>query len=112
MRDLPLDRTLIVAPHPDDDSIAAGGLIQRVRSSGGVVQILLVTDGESNAWPQRWRERKWIITTADRARWGTMRRSEALAVCSGSGSRVGGVPRLSGSEDRVLAAKRRFAPAR
>jgi LmbE family N-acetylglucosaminyl deacetylase len=79
VRELPLDRTLIIAPHPDDDSIAAGGLIQRVHSAGGVVRVLLVTDGENNEWPQRWHERKWIITAADRARWGAMRRSEALA---------------------------------
>jgi LmbE family N-acetylglucosaminyl deacetylase len=79
VRDLPLDRTLIIAPHPDDDSIAAGGLIQRVHSAGGVLHVLLVTDGENNEWPQRWHERKWFITAADRVRWGAMRRREALA---------------------------------
>jgi len=73
-----LTRTLIVAPHPDDDVIAAAGLIQRALDSGADVRIAVVTDGESNPWPQRYMHRKWFITDADRAAWGAMRRREAL----------------------------------
>lgn len=76
---LPIGRTLVVAPHPDDEAIAAGGLIQRVIAAGSVVSVVLVTDGENNPWPQRYQERKWFITTSDRQRWGAMRRTEALA---------------------------------
>ncbi|MGD0574434.1 MAG: PIG-L family deacetylase [Anaerolineales bacterium] len=47
--DLPIDRIhrlLVVAPHPDDEIIAAGGLIQRVLGSGGQVKVVFVTNGD------------------------------------------------------------------
>ncbi len=80
------DRTLLLAPHPDDDVIAAGGLIQHVLNSGGQLHIVFATDGESNPWPQRWMLRKWWITAADRAAWGAMRRDEALASLASLGA--------------------------
>lgn len=39
-------RLLVVAPHPDDEVLGAGGLIQRVRASGGVVRVLMMTSGD------------------------------------------------------------------
>src|SRR3954447_4802589 len=39
-------RLLVVAPHPDDETLAAGGLIQRVRANGGAVRVLLMTSGD------------------------------------------------------------------
>lgn len=73
-----IQRTLIVAPHPDDDAIAAGGLIQRAVASGARVGVVFATDGDRNPWPQRFSERKLFIGAEDRASWGRMRRSEAL----------------------------------
>src|SRR5262249_32238033 len=55
--------------------IGAGGLIQRA----GDVRVVFITAGESNSWPQRVMQRKWLITDADRAAWGAMRRREAAA---------------------------------
>jgi LmbE family N-acetylglucosaminyl deacetylase len=72
-----LQRVLIVAPHPDDESLAAGGLIQRVTAAGGSVRVLFVTEGENNPWPQRLLHRRWFIGDEDRKRWGTLRRAEA-----------------------------------
>src|SRR5438034_5817310 len=69
------DRILVIAPHPDDEVIGAGGLIQRA----GDVRVVFVTSGENNPWPQRVMQRKWIISAADRAEWATMRRREAAA---------------------------------
>jgi LmbE family N-acetylglucosaminyl deacetylase len=80
MSDLPpLDRVLIVAPHPDDDVISAGGVIQRAIAAGGTVRVLFLTNGESNPWPQRAQLRKWRITTADRDGWAALRAKEAVA---------------------------------
>jgi len=80
MADLPsLERVLIVAPHPDDDVISAGGVIQRAIAAGGTVRVLFLTNGESNPWPQRAQLRKWRITAADRDRWAAVRADEALA---------------------------------
>lgn len=40
--------TLIVAPHPDDESIACGGLIALLREAGRKVHILMVSDGSAS----------------------------------------------------------------
>lgn len=69
-------RLLVVAPHPDDESIATGELIQQVRLAGGEVQILLLTNGDNNPWPQRWMERRIRIGVDERRRWGERRRAE------------------------------------
>lgn len=75
----PRDRVLVVAPHPDDESIATGGLLQVARAAGAACRVLLVTDGDNNPWPQRWQEKHWHIGPVERARWGARRRAEALA---------------------------------
>jgi LmbE family N-acetylglucosaminyl deacetylase len=72
------ERTLIVAPHPDDDAIAAGGLIQRAIAAGGEVRIVFVTDGENNPWPLRYLKKKLRVSDADLAEWGALRRMESL----------------------------------
>jgi len=71
-------RLLVVAPHPDDETIATGLLIQQVKEAGGEVQILLLTAGDNNPWPQRWLERRVRIRDADRQRWGRRRSAEML----------------------------------
>jgi LmbE family N-acetylglucosaminyl deacetylase len=72
-------RMMVLAVHPDDESLAAGGLIQRARAEGATVRVILVTDGDNNPWPQRVLERRWTIDANARARWGTRRRAEAFA---------------------------------
>lgn len=37
---------MVVAPHPDDETLAAGGLIQRVLASGGTVRVIVLTAGD------------------------------------------------------------------
>jgi LmbE family N-acetylglucosaminyl deacetylase len=72
-----LNRTLVIAPHPDDESIAAGGLLQRAIAAGGEVHVVVVTDGENNPWPVRYLKKKMRVNDADRAEWGTLRREES-----------------------------------
>jgi LmbE family N-acetylglucosaminyl deacetylase len=43
---LPLVRTLVLAPHPDDETLGAGGLITKLCWAGVPVTIVAVTDGE------------------------------------------------------------------
>lgn len=69
-------RLLVVAPHPDDETLANGVLIQRVLAAGGTVRVLLLTAGDNNPWPQRWLERRWSIGAAERERWGRRRHAE------------------------------------
>ncbi len=73
------DRLLVVAPHPDDETLACGGLIQRTLAAGGTVRVLLATDGDANPWPQRLAERRWRLGADARPRWGVRRRAEVLA---------------------------------
>ena len=41
------DRVLVLVPHPDDESIGAGGLLALLAERGAEVELLLVTDGEA-----------------------------------------------------------------
>lgn len=40
-------RLLVVAAHPDDETIAAGGLIRRVAAAGGDVRVVILTSGDA-----------------------------------------------------------------
>lgn len=78
-------RLLVLAPHPDDESLATGGLIQRAYALGADVRVLLLTDGDNNPWPQRWLERRLRIDAAARRRWGERRRGEVRHALAGLG---------------------------
>jgi LmbE family N-acetylglucosaminyl deacetylase len=39
-------RLLVVAPHPDDEVLGTGGLMQRVHETGGIVHVVYLTNGE------------------------------------------------------------------
>ena len=73
------DRLMVLAVHPDDETLGAGGLIQLAIAAGAEVRIVFVTDGDNNPWPQHILECRFYISPADRARWGLRRRQEALA---------------------------------
>ncbi len=73
------DRVMVLAPHPDDETLAAGDLIRSALVAGAALCVLFATDGDNNPWPQRWIEKRWRIGPRERARWGARRRQEALA---------------------------------
>jgi LmbE family N-acetylglucosaminyl deacetylase len=103
-------RLLVVAPHPDDETIATGLLIQQVRAAGGEVHILLLTAGDNNPWPQRWLERRVRIRGADRQRWGKRRLAEMLQALQHLGVPASALQPLGwqdlGLADEVLRADR------
>ncbi len=72
------DRLLVLAPHPDDEALGAGGLIQCAREAHAAVRVVFITDGDNNPWPQRAMERRWTIGPHQRATWGARRREEAF----------------------------------
>lgn len=47
----PARRTIVVAPHPDDESLSSGGLIAFQRDRGLEVVVVAVTDGEASHDP-------------------------------------------------------------
>src|SRR5207248_11264209 len=72
-------RLMLIAPHPDDEVLSCGIILQRAVRAGAAIRILYLTDGENNPWPQRALERKWRLASRDRKRWGRLRRIEARA---------------------------------
>src|SRR4051812_37319644 len=78
----------MIAPHPDDESLAAGVLLQKAVAAGAAVSVLYVTDGDDNPWPQRVLEKRWRLDADDRARWGKRRRAEAIAALEVLGLRA------------------------
>src|SRR4030081_2177344 len=83
-------RILFFAPHPDDESLAAGGLLQKAVPAGASVQVVFATNGDNNPWPLRVLEKQWKIEATHRALWGMRRMHEALDALTQLG-----VPRAS-----------------
>ena len=71
-------RLMVLAVHPDDESVAAAGLVRRAVTRGAAVRVVFLTDGENNPWPQRAIEQRWTIGPCERRRWGRRRRREVL----------------------------------
>ncbi len=72
------DRLLFFAPHPDDEALAAGGLVQKAVVAGAQMRLVFVTNGDRNPWPQRVFEKRIFLDAQARPRWGARRRQEAL----------------------------------
>ena len=70
---------MMFAPHPDDESLACGILLQSAVQAGAAISIVYVTDGENNPWPQRYLSRRWRLNPANLHKWAKLRRKEALA---------------------------------
>ncbi len=54
---LPAERILVIAPHPDDETLGCGGLIAALCAAGRAFHIVFVTDGgashtRSRDWPR------------------------------------------------------------
>jgi LmbE family N-acetylglucosaminyl deacetylase len=79
------DRILFVAPHPDDESLGGGGLLQRAFAAQIPVRILFATNGDNNPWAQRFWERRWKIGSRERVRWGKRRQQEAISAITALG---------------------------
>lgn len=73
----PDTRLLIIAPHPDDETLATSGLLQAAHAQGADISIFMLTHGDNNPWPQRWLEKRWHIGAQDRQRWGQRRMNES-----------------------------------
>jgi LmbE family N-acetylglucosaminyl deacetylase len=74
----PADRLMVIAPHPDDESLATAGLVLTARAVGACIRVVYLTSGQNNPWAQLVTEGRWPRSLADRERWGARRRREAL----------------------------------
>lgn len=73
------DRILGLFPHPDDESLGAGILLQRAAAVGAAVLPVFLTSGEANSWPQRVLDRRICLNQEDRRRFAARRQGEARA---------------------------------
>ena len=76
------ERVMVIAPHPDDDSLGTGGALMWAASTRTPARIVFLTSGENNPWSQRATELCWRMTPDAQRRWGERRRLEAIAALS------------------------------
>lgn len=69
-------RLLVLAPHPDDEAIAAAGLIQRVLAAGGAVRVVMLTSGDGFPEGVEAADRIRHPTAADYRQYGRLRERE------------------------------------
>ncbi len=74
----PATRLLIIAPHPDDETLGSGALLLRAVRSGAAMRVIFATSGENNPWPQRAAFAKWSVGQREQVQWAHRRRNEAL----------------------------------
>lgn len=70
-------RAIVFAPHPDDETLAAGGLIQAVRRSGGQVRVVFLTNGDGFSVAAKRAFERVRVTKGDLLRLGLLREGEA-----------------------------------
>ncbi|MCL5037783.1 MAG: PIG-L family deacetylase [Chloroflexi bacterium] len=76
---LPSDRILVMAPHPDDEVLGCGGIIQQAVKKNIPVRIVFLTYGDANEWSFiRYRKRPVLSPKAVKDM-GRVRRKEAIA---------------------------------
>jgi len=73
-----IQRLLVVAPHCDDEVLAAGGLIREVIGRGGQVQVVIVTNGDGSFSGTIVEYRKLYVGAADYIRAGSARQQESI----------------------------------
>ncbi len=79
------DRILILAPHPDDETIAAGGVIQRAVKAGAKMKVVLLTNGENNLSSFMRYDKRFFFGPKRIIRMGDMRKQETVTAMQSLG---------------------------
>jgi LmbE family N-acetylglucosaminyl deacetylase len=72
------DRILILAPHPDDETIGCAGIIQQALSVGAQVKVAYLTNGEHNQVAFIVYEKRLTLKKGEFIHMGEVRRTEAI----------------------------------
>ena len=72
------ERILILVPHPDDESIACAGIIQKARKAGAQVRIVYLTNGDHNEFAFIVYEKRLTIRQGEFIHLGKLRQNEAI----------------------------------
>ncbi len=78
-------RVLFVSPHPDDETLAASGILQDVMARGGQVYVVFLTSGDGFEWDARATTRDLSVSHADMLRLGLRRMNESRAAARALG---------------------------
>ena len=73
------DRVLIIAPHPDDETLGTGGIIQKALKAGGDIHVLYLTNGEHNEPAFVVYEKRLVVRQTGFISMGELRQKEAIA---------------------------------
>jgi len=76
------DRILILAPHPDDETIACAGIIQEAVSKGSDIKVTYLTNGDHNQIAFIVYEKRLTLRKGEFIHMGEVRRQEAIKAMS------------------------------
>ncbi len=72
------DRILVIAPHPDDEAIGLGGVIQSAKAANAKIKIVYLTNGEANEVSALFYQKRPLLLRSDFLKSGIARKNEAL----------------------------------
>jgi LmbE family N-acetylglucosaminyl deacetylase len=72
------ERILILAPHPDDESIACAGIIQKALSAGAQVRVVYLTNGDHNELAFIVYEKRIVMRQGEFIYLGKLRQKESI----------------------------------
>ena len=76
------DRIVVVAPHPDDEVLGAGGLIQQACTAGAEVHVIYLTNGDHNQIAFKLYKLSLHLNPLQYLFFGNLREREAMAATS------------------------------
>jgi len=97
----PASRIMVVSPHPDDETLACAGLIQRALSRGARVSVVVLTSGDAFPASAAAIFKRIDLSPSDYVRLGEVRRREVTQALSVLGVPEGDIV-LLGYPDRGL----------
>jgi LmbE family N-acetylglucosaminyl deacetylase len=72
------DRILVLAPHPDDEVLATGGVVQQAVAKGIPVQVVFLTNGDNNEFTNMFFTKAFTLDSSGSIYAGQVRAFEAL----------------------------------
>jgi len=82
----PDDRIMVLAPHPDDETIGAAGIIQKAAKAGLPLKIVYYTNGDNNELAFIVYEKRIVFRKRAFLYMGEMRRKETVAAMKSLGA--------------------------
>jgi len=79
------DRILVLAPHPDDEVLGAGGVLGEAVRRGLPVRVVFLTHGDSNEWSFLAYCKRPVVLPSGALAMGALRQREALAAAAALG---------------------------